>query len=394
MKTTRSHRGAHERRLARRLGAALLVGAFALTAVSPASAQSREEVLGRVGELMQSGRLEDALKVARDAPLDVATRETLIGMIALRAGEHERAITAFEHALEEGPDRELIHLYLAWSHHALGHDEQARSSLGRVKGDEARVALYWMLQGRIARDSGEPARAYTLLLKGHERFPEDVDLRRELGFILLEVQGTRQARPFLVAALTERVDEAVAWDDAIRTLRALSDMDQYEEALFYVELVRARLPARAGELDALGAHLHARAGRPSVSAQLFVRATNRGATSYAFEAADQYRVARQTEDALRWNQRVKDAARRDAQRFLILTEGREWARAGVVGARLEARGALDSVPLRYRYGLALVLGSGDLEEARAQADAMGGASEAARLRELIDRCAESSGGCR
>jgi tetratricopeptide (TPR) repeat protein len=389
--STRYALGATARRLA---CAALVACALVAAGAPPAHAQSREQVLARVGELMGQGRLEEALEVARDAPLDLATRETLVGMIALRAGAHERALAAFERALEEGPDRELIHLYMAWSHHALGHAEEARASLRRVKGQDARVPLYWVLRGRMERDAGRPARAYAVLREGHERWPEEVDLARELGFVLLETHGTRQARAYLVGALTGREDDVATWGDAMRTLRALSDMGQHDEALFYVDLVRARLPARAAELDALAAHLHARAGRPRVSAQLFARATHRGGASYAFEAADQHRVARQTEDALRWNQRVADPARRDRQRFLILTEGQEWARARLVGARLEARGELGDASARYRYGLALVLGARDLEGARAQAEAMGEAPEAARLLELIARCAEPGGGCR
>ncbi|MEO1270508.1 MAG: tetratricopeptide repeat protein, partial [Myxococcota bacterium] len=353
----------------------VICAVFSLTATPvkaqeqrPQSAEllSSAEAVQRVGQLMREHRWEEALEVARSARLDTGTRESLIGLIALRTGNHQEAVQAFRAALREQPDRELLHLYMGWSLHALGRYTEADAALTQVRSDEAQIPSWWLLRGRLARDLGQPEEAYVMLQEGRRRYPKHLDLTRELGLTLVEFGGVQQARPMLLAVLTGRASEEAIWQDAVRLLKALADLGHEREALLYTEVVRARLPSRAALLDATAAHLHARRGEPLAAARLFVRATQRGGEAYHFEAADQYRMARRTRAALRWNARVVDRRRRSRQRFMILVEGGRWARAAHVGAQLATLGSMDSPALRYRWGLALIYGAGDLEAAQEQ----------------------------
>jgi tetratricopeptide (TPR) repeat protein len=366
---------------------------FVLTSSAPVQAGASEDAVRKVGMLMQQQRWSEAVEVAREAPVREATRAGLLGLIAMRTGAFDRAIKSFERALELGPKRPTLYLYLAWSHYSIGEAEQARAALENVKGAKARVPLYWLLRGRLARDAGDSSGAYAILREGHERYPRDRPIARELGYVLVSHGALDEARRFLVPALSGGDDVGV-WSDAMRLLRVLTDRGRYTEAIFYTEILRASLPERASEIDALAAHLYARTRRPVSAAKLFARASLVDGERYAFEAADQFRLARMTSQALRWNSRVSDDERRFEQRFLILTEAGRWARAAAVGRKLDAAGRLSSNSLQYRYGLALTLGLRDMEAARRVVRRLDGAPEAERLREVVERCEREPWRCR
>ena len=148
------------------------------------------------------------------------------------------------------------------------------------------------------------------------------------------------------------------------TARALRALGHHELMSWHLELALARFPARQAELLPHLAYAHAMAGRPAAAAALFERAW-RISGQWAFEAADQHRVAGRTEAALRLNARVPDPERRLPQRLLILTEGARFERAAALAGALERAGLLDA---RARYRLALShLATGQLDRARAMA---------------------------
>lgn len=354
---------------------------------APAHTGPSEDAVRQVGVLIAKEKWAEALAVARDAPVRESTRATLIGVIAMRAGAHKKAIESFNRALKLGPPREQIHLYLAWSHYALKQRKQARQSLSKVKSKRAQVPFYWLLRGRMARDTNDAEGAYKLLLQGTKRYPEDRDLARELGFVMVAAGAHQQARRILIRALSDPGPDTQVWADGTRLLRALSDRGDFREALFYTEILRARLPRWATQIDVLAAHLYARTKKPMTAAQLFARASLRGGPkSYAFEAADQFRVARQTRRALQWNARVQQPKQRLRQRMLILTEAGQWNRAAATGRKLDTLGGLDTALLRQRYGMALLFGPLNLDEARRVRSKMGDGPEANSLAELIKRC--------
>lgn len=354
---------------------------------TPAHTGPSEDAVRQVGSLIAKEKWAEALAVARDAPVRESTRATLIGVIAMRAGAHKKAIESFNRALELGPPREQIYLYLAWSHYALKQRKQAQQALSKVKTDRAKIPFYWLLRGRMARDANQVEDAYKILQQGTKRHPDDRDLTRELGFVLVSAGAHQQARTILVRALGAPGQDAQIWADGTRLLRALSDRGDFREALFYTEILRARLPKWATQIDVLAAHLYARSNRPLTAAQLFARASLRGdQNTYAFEAADQFRVARQTRRALQWNARVPQPKKRLQQRMLILTEAGQWHHAAFIGQRLNDLGGLDSNILRQRFGMALLFGPLDVDGARRIQSKMDDGPEAKSLAELIRRC--------
>lgn len=109
----------------------------------------------------------------------------------------------------------------------------------------------------------------------------------------------------------------------------------------------ARFPA-SGELRGHLAHAYAAAGDRYAAGQLFELATRLGA-SYAFEAADQYRVVGRYDDALRMNARVADPARQLLQRVAILFTARRMGRVVAMESELRRTGLFEP---RERYRVA------------------------------------------
>lgn len=380
-------------RAARLLSVALTLACL-LWPGARAAAGPSEDAVREVGALMAQKRWKQAVEVARQAPVREATRASLLGLIAMRAGAYKQAVASFEQALELGPKRPTLYLYLAWSHHALKQPKQAREALSEIKSKADRVAMYWLLQGRLARDAGQASSAYALLLQGLKRFPKDRALRRELGYVLVEFGALHQARAWLVPLFTGAGDDEVLWTDAVGLLRALSARERHDEAIFYTELLRARLPARAAQIDALAAHLYARRGAPRAAARLFARATLRGGASFAFEAADQYRVAGDTREALRWNARLAPTSKHTRQRFLILTEAGRWPQAALVARKITPKTGAQGDAMRHRMALAWLLGARDVPRAQKIARAIQGASLRDSIDDWITRCRREPWTCR
>ena len=229
-------------------------------------------------------------------------------------------------------------------------------------------------------------------MRGLDAYPEDPQLLREAGLVLLAQGALGQARPYLVGAMQARATDEAAWQEAARIIDALVTLGHVDEAVVYLTLARWRFPDRALRLLANQAYLYAKRGDHEVAARLFAQASWLGnGAAYAFEAADQYRVARRADEALRWNVRVAKEESRLRQRFLILTEDARWMRAVVVGDRLLANGWLDARG-RLRLGLAMLY-SGDVAGARRQLSAMPEDESRAQLKEEIARCTAKEAMC-
>ena len=93
------------------------------------------------------------------------------------------------------------------------------------------------------------------------------------------------------------------------------------------------------EYRAIFAHLYAASHRWLIAAQLFEDATQLGG-NYAFESADQYRMAGRHRDALRMNGRVPKSIRQGEQRLSILFEQKKYARITTMKMEFEDPGSL------------------------------------------------------
>ena len=320
--------------------------------------------------LAQEGRLSDAVARTQSARLDPADRDQLLGYLALRARDFDRAVRLLERVVSLEPDRGSAWLYLGLALHHQGRHRESLSALEEAAPFAAGLPEFHTLRARATRLTENATSAWSQIQAGLDRFESDPGLLREQVSLLLALgavatAGTRAKQLF---AVTPR-----PLDDRLWLARVLTDLGAVQEAAPVLEEALAlRASGRSASDDApsttaLRAQLawtYARLGRPHAAARL-IDPLRSGSRTYAHEAADQWRVAGETERALAANRFVEDTGRRRAQRLLILVEAGELERAAALGGVLDVN-ALDAATT-YALAFALVH-TGRASEARSLLD--------------------------
>jgi tetratricopeptide (TPR) repeat protein len=308
-------------------------------------------------QLVQEGRLSDAAAQTQSARLDPVDRDQLLGYLALRDRDFDRAVRFFERVLSREPDRASAWLYMGLALHRQGRHRESLAALDRAAPSAVGLAEFHTLRARSTRLTENATAAWAHIQTGLRRFESDPGLLREQVSLLLEVGAVATAR--------RRAEQLFAvtphpLDDRLWLARVLVNLGVVEEAAPVLEEAIAlsatgqsasdAAPSTA-ELRAQLAWIYARLGRPYAAARL-IDPSNSGSRAYAYEAADQWRVAGETARALAANRFVEDADRRRAQRLLILVEAGELERAAALGGVLDAN-TLD-VATTYALAFAFV----------------------------------------
>jgi hypothetical protein len=196
----------------------------------------------------------------------------------------------------------------------------AKAALAALEGTDAladRLVAQPLLLGRARLGTGDVDGAYATLEAATRHFPDDIAPRLELVAICVDQELHEAAR---------------AWAQSVLDLRgAALERDTAEAIMTALWRDRSALPVLedlALRFDGLRAHLAwawSSHGHWYTAATLFDRASG-SSGAYAFEAADQYRLAGFTARALRHNARVRDDGKRIDQRIDILFGAAEMAR--------------------------------------------------------------------
>jgi tetratricopeptide (TPR) repeat protein len=290
-------------------------------------------VYGEIAASIEGDRLDEAEARLAAAVLPEAASRRLAGLIALRRGRFDAAVDDFEAALAARPDDAALRLYLASAE--LGRQD-ARAALAALQGTASlgeTVIAQPLLLARARQGTGDLDGAYAVLEAASRRFPGEVAPRLELMALCAE-QDLRGAARAWASSIIELRGDALARDEAAAIFAATSGDP---EALPLLEdLVLAR--GDDAELRARLAYAWAGQDRWYAAATLFERASGTAGT-YAFEAADQYRMAGFTARALTNNSRVGDTARRVEQRIDILFGAGALARVVALQPQLERTGS-------------------------------------------------------
>jgi len=366
----------------------LLVG-FLLIAAAPAIGD--DDPIRQARQLILEDRIEEAaiaLESVRDSEGDEA--QLLWGLVELSRERYAAAADRFESVLTVRPDRTAVWLYLAQARFATGDLAGAQEALRAGESVGRDLAGYYVLRARTEEGLGLQSEAWTTLEAGRAQHPDDLEIHRErtLHRIRLGLHGAAgaSAREYLARA----EHDPFAWLVAGSALR---EAGQSEEAVLILEEARLRFPGET-ELTAQLAHAYARQGHHRSAAGLFEQ-LSLGGVAFAFEAADQFRLAGQARAALRWNARVADPERKLPQRVAILVAAERYDLALTLQAPLDAHGLLDDAMayhLAYaavatdRYDLATTLTDSITDD--------GYASLVTSLRRTIDACEKDPARCR
>ena len=302
--------------------------------------------IDRILALADQGQLEAAAELTRTSRLASVDRSQLLGYLALRRGDSDTAEKLLGRVVREAPHRSAAWLYLGIAFYRQGHPGEALRALRQVRSPEARRPEYYQLRARVERLTSSSTLAYATVDEGLRRFEEDPALLREQVSLLIEVGALTQAE-FRARELWGKSRDPTR--ERLWVARAYIDIKDFQRAAALLEVARAALPDRP-ELAAQLAFVYAEQGHALAAARL-LDPRRMGSPHYAFESADQYRLANATEDALRVNAYVADESRRDSQRILILVEGGRLDRALAFADRL-GQDHLDRIA---QYALAFAL---------------------------------------
>lgn len=304
--------------------------------------------LGKAVQALQGARTCWAERGA-DCGFERVDYELVLAATYLAAGDFAKAAPTLEKVVAVRPDQPELWLHLAQARFTL--EDWAGAAEAYAKGESAAddQPLLYARWARAHLKAEAPEAALRVLARGLEHLPAAAVLQRELALLYARFARFEAAFEFALG-----IGEAPERDRVLRAVASgLMDAGDPAAAARVYEAARLHAP---GDAELLGLHAHALAaqGNPGAAARLFER---QGA---ARAAAEQYRLAGRTADALRVNARVPEAAARLRQRLDILLGAERWAAAHALEGALRPH-ADDQV--RYRMAYA-ALKAGDAEAAR------------------------------
>jgi len=268
-----------------------------------------------VQELIDAKRWDEA--AARLDSLSLAAQPRFEGLIAQGRGKPAEAAKAFERALVATPKVPQLHVHAAHAYLKMKRFETALKHARAASALKDTAIAQPLLEARALMGLGRDAEAYVVLNRACSTFRDEPRPWLELAMVAHRNQLAQEVYRAAEEVLARSPDR-----DAVVALFYL--LYGVPKALPLLEQTIARHPTDP-ELRAHLGHAYAGNRRWFSAARLFESATALGG-HYAFEAADQYRMASRYRDALRMNGQVPPSARQTAQRVSILFEQKKYAR--------------------------------------------------------------------
>ena len=305
-----------------------------------------------VQTLIDSRRWSEA--EARLGSVSAKIRPRFVGLIAQGRGQHGKAAAAFDKALALTPGVPQLHLHASYAHLQLKRYDKALAHARAAEKLSAKAIAQPMLASRALQGLGRDAEAYAVLKRACVDFPKLSRPWLELASLAQRNKLSHEVRAAARQVLARQHDRG-----AVVALVQLLSADPKGLPLLE-ELVAAH--PRDAELRGRLAHVYAQRRQWFSAARLFEDATVMGG-GYAFEAADQYRMAGRYRDALRMNGQVPASDAQLVQRLAIIFEQKNYARIVTMNVKLSDLGS------RYRLAYAHYA-VGNFATARAQAKAL------------------------
>ncbi|MEM6558724.1 MAG: hypothetical protein AAF605_02975 [Myxococcota bacterium] len=301
----------------------LVVGCWLVAAPDAIEGPPRfsQVVILQLEASFNAGRFDDVDKLldrleSRDADAMLMARYR--GLVAVAREDFETAAVQLGAAIELGDQAPVVSLYLAHAQMRLGRANDALVRLENVGSSLESGLSAALIRARAYRAIGRSTEAYETLRDASSRFEDSMLLVIELIVLCVELELLGESVRWIeVAASRENVEP----EDALAIIELSYRNPNALEALEQLALRFRGDPDIQGHL----AYGYAEAGHAYLDARLFSTATLLGG-DYAFEAADQYRLVRDYNAALRFNGWVPSERRRLRQRIAILFEAEQWSR--------------------------------------------------------------------
>ncbi len=227
------------------------------------------------------------------------------------------AAKSFERALLATPDVPQLHVHAAHAYFKLKRFKDVLRHSRAASALKEQSIAQPLLEARALVGLKRDGEAYTVLSQACQTFKNEFRPCLELAALAHRKTLTEDVRRIAQDIMIRNPDR-----DAVISLFHLLYTDS--KALPFLERLVARYPTDPEIRGHLG-HVYAGNQKWVSAARLFEDATAQGGR-YAFEAADQYRMAGRYRHALRMNGQLPSSRRQAAQRVAILFEQRQYAR--------------------------------------------------------------------
>jgi predicted Zn-dependent protease len=312
--------------------------------------------LAEVQILLAESRLDEAEALLSGLGGDEHVLASLFGLLHMKRGDFQAAIVQFRRVLKLKPNQTAIWLYLGQAYYENEQFSESVRALTRGRQVGAGIPSYYRLLAKAELSAGETEAAYGTLLAGIQRFPSRPELQLDRALLLVDAGLFAAA---LEAASGYLADHAADVNGYALMAEALRSADRPLDAAAVLEDALLEDPVNADLWARLGL-AYSSASKQVAAARSFVRAIQFGG-AYFFEAAEQFRLAGKTRQALFYNGGVTDVVKGLQQRLVVLLAAEHFERAAALWDPIERAGAwTDSV--RYHMAYALVQ-TGDLERA-------------------------------
>lgn len=246
-------------------------GSYRINArIEPTVTSEERGLLVSIQKLMADGKREDALKKLQGSPLAKSSAAIAynIGNLCFELGESEKAVAAYQKAIEKFPNFRRAHRNLGYVYARENDWEKATPELEEAirLGDQDGGTYGQLAYGRM--QNAQYASALQAYRLAQVTQPESVDWKAGVAQCLQHLERNREALALMEEVIAARPDEPAYY---VLQASILLTLDRSDEAMTNLELVR-----RIGKLDAenhlLLASLHLRAGSAKLARPLLIEA--------------------------------------------------------------------------------------------------------------------------
>jgi arylsulfatase A-like enzyme/Tfp pilus assembly protein PilF len=136
---------------------------------------------------------------------------TALGGVLLRAGDGDKALSAYRRAVERNPGADFAHVNLGQALAELGRADEARRAFGAALERNPRFARAWLALAALEQRAGRPAAERAVLDSAVAAGTDSAAIRTRLGQIELAAGELAAAESHLAAATRLAPDWPPAW---------------------------------------------------------------------------------------------------------------------------------------------------------------------------------------
>ena len=324
------------------------------------------------------------------ADFDRARYYLLYGLVLLELGKYEGADAALGKSVAAGQSDKTVYLFAAQAEFHLEKYKEAVANLEKAGEEATKLPGGVLLRAECHWRAKEQRKAFEVIGLGLKQYPDNDEMKKARVLLLVDL-GLYQAA--MEEGLKYLSEKQASPDEYTALAEALIEGKQSERAAVLLETARLTFPENADILIQL-AKAYLESGHTLVGARLFEHASNISPKLTA-DAAELYRRAGRTVDAIRMNAKIADQPTKIRQRLGLLIETERFEEAAALAPRLKRLHLTDEDAVVYGLAYAYFMIGQFKESERYLKQISDGQlfEKAIQLRRIMGTCTASGRQC-